>query len=130
MYVTYKDNAMSADSILLYLQFPFTFIILKNFIIFSDLPCMFVFIVTCDDLPVISNGEVSYTPPHSVLPNLPSDKRYTGTRATYNCLSGYQLVGGTSLRACGANGEWNGTASSCGKYCQWSHVSTCTVKPV
>ena len=79
---------------------------------------MLVFIVTCDDLPVINNGEVSYTPPHSISASLPDGKRYTGTIATYNCPSGYQLVGGSSLRACGANGEWNGTAPSCGKYCQ------------
>ena len=86
-------------------------------------------IVTCDDLPIINNGEVSCTPPRSLLPSLLDGTRYTGTIATYNCLSGYQLVGGSSLRACGAGGEWNGTAPSCGKYCQWSHVlhsnSTC-----
>ena len=80
-------------------------------------------IVTCVDLPDIYNGhEVSYTPPRSVSPNLPVGKRYTGTIATYNCLSGCQLVGGSSLRACGADGEWNGTASSCGKFCESSHV--------
>ena len=73
-------------------------------------------IVTCDDLPVTNNAEVSYTPPRSVSASLPDGKRYTGTIATYNCLSGDQLVGGTSLRACGADGEWNGTAPHCGKY--------------
>ena len=75
-------------------------------------------LVRCDDLPVTNNGEVTYTSPRSVSANLPDGKRYTGTIATYNCLSGYQLVGGSSLRACGDNGEWNGTAPSCGKYCQ------------
>ena len=71
-------------------------------------------IVTCDDLPDINNGpEVSYTPPRSVSPSLPVGKRYTGTIATYICSSGYQLVGWSSLRACEADGEWNGT--SCGK---------------
>ena len=77
-------------------------------------------IVTCDDLPVISNGSISYTPPRSDSAILPNGKRYVGTIATYNCLSGYQLVyvAGTSLRACGANGTWNGTAPSCGKYRQ------------
>ena len=78
--------------------------------------------MTCVDLPVISNGEVTYTPPHSVSAGLPVGERYTGTIVTYNCLSGYQLVEGSSLRACGVNGTWNGTAPSCGKYCQWSHV--------
>ena len=84
-------------------------------------------IVTCDDLPVTNNGEVTYTPPRSVSPSLPDGKRYVGTIATYNCSSGYQLVGGSSLRACGANGEWNGTAPSCGKICEWSHVQLDTI---
>ena len=75
-------------------------------------------IVTCDDLPVISNGSISYTPSRSLSAGLPDGERYTGTIATYNCSSGHQLVGGSSLRACGANGTWNGTAPSCGKYCQ------------
>ena len=78
--------------------------------------------MTCDDLPVIHNGEVSYTSPRSVSPSLPDGKRYVGTIATYNCSSGYQLVGGSLLRICGANGQWNGTAPSCGKYCQRSGV--------
>ena len=75
-------------------------------------------IVTCDDLPVADNCEVSYTPPRSTSTELPDGVRYTGTITTYNCSSGYQLVGGSSLRACGADGQWNGTAPSCGKYCQ------------
>ena len=84
-----------------------------------------MFIVTCDDLPVTNNSEVSYSPPHSVSASLSDGKRYTGTIATYTCSSGYQLVEESSLRDCGANGEWNGTAPSCGKYCEWSH-SPCT----
>ena len=84
-------------------------------------------IVTCDDLPVTNNGEVTYTPPRSVSPSLPDGKQYVGTIATYNCSSGYQLVGGSSMRACGANGEWNGTAPSCGKYCESSHVQLDTI---
>ena len=75
-----------------------------------------IYIVTCVDLLVISNAEVTYTPPHSISAGLPEGKRYVGTIATYSCLSGYQLEGGSSLRACGADGEWNGTALSCGKY--------------
>ena len=77
---------------------------------FSDHAYMYIK-GTCDDLPDINNGhEVSYTPPHSVFPSLPDGERYTGTIATYNCSSG------SSLRACGADGEWNGTATmSCFK---------------
>ena len=71
--------------------------------------------MTCDDLPVTNNTEVSYTPLRSLSASLHVGKRYTGTIATYNCLSGYQLVGGSSRRACGDDGEWNGTALSCGK---------------
>ena len=78
--------------------------------------------MTCNDLPDIKNGEVSYTPQRNLSASLPDGKRYTGTIATviYNCSSGSQLVGVTSLRACGADGEWNGTATPCGKYHQWS----------
>ena len=70
--------------------------------------------VTCyeSDLPDVINGEVTFTPPHLETSRLPEGKRYTGTIATYSCSSGYQLVG-SSLRACGADGTWNGTTTSC-----------------
>ena len=75
----------------------------------------------CDDLPDVINGEVSYTPPRSVSAALPGGKRYTGTIATYNCSSGYQLIG-SSLRACEADGTWNGTTTYCGNiHCLCSH---------
>ena len=60
----------------------------------------------------MNNAEVSYTPPDS---SSGEGVQYIGTIATYICSSGYQLVGGTSVRACGADGEWNGTVPSCGK---------------
>ena len=98
------------------------FLRITAFYYFFLISCSYYYIVTCGDLPDINNSEVSYTPPRVLSPSLPDRKRYAGTIATYNCLSGYQLVGGSSLRACGANGQWNGTAPSCGKFCEWSHV--------
>ena len=68
----------------------------------------------CHDLPTISRT-VTYTPPQKVSATLPAGQRYTGTVATYSCSPGYQLVGGSSLRACGPNGTWNGTEPSCSK---------------
>ena len=70
--------------------------------------------MVCIDLLTVINGEVTYTPPRSVSANLLDGTRYAGTIATYNCLPGYQLIG-SSLRACEADGTWNGTAPSCCK---------------
>ena len=79
-------------------------------------------VINCGDLPDITNGEVTYTPPRSLSATLPVGKRYTGTIATYSCSSGYQLIG-SSLRACGADGTWNGTTTSCGNfYCLCFHI--------
>ena len=61
----------------------------------------------------ITNGAITYTPPRVVSAALPSGERYTGTIATYSCSPGYQLVGGSSLRACGPDGTWNGTEPAC-----------------
>ena len=68
----------------------------------------------CNDLVSISNGTINYTPPHYISANLRPGQRYTGTIATYSCSPGYQLVRGSSLRACGPDGTWNGTEPSCG----------------
>ena len=100
------------------------FFVIENLISFLIIHTCIISIVACNDLPIIKNGEVSCTPLRSVSPFLLDGQRYTGTIATYNCSSGYQLVGGSSLRACGADGEWNRTAPSCGKYCQWFYVSS------
>ena len=69
----------------------------------------------CVELPEFTNGSITYTPPRGVLPILPAGERYTGTIATYSCSPGYQLVGGSSLRACGPDRTWNGTEPSCCK---------------
>ena len=63
----------------------------------------------------IVNGAITYTPPADVsFDVLPVGQRFIGTIATYSCSPGYQLVGGSSLRACGPGGTWNGTEPSCG----------------
>ena len=69
----------------------------------------------CNDLPEITNGTITYTPPRVVSASLPSGERFTGTIATYRCLSGYQLVNGSSLRACDILAVWNGSEPSCGE---------------
>ncbi len=47
----------------------------------------------CNDLLSISDGSISYIPPHHVSATLPNGKRYVGTIET--CSPGYQLVGGS-----------------------------------
>ena len=70
----------------------------------------------CTNLPSIDNGTITYTPPFVVSFNvLPAGQRFVGTVATYSCSPGYQLVGGSSLRACGPDGTWNGTEPSCAR---------------
>ena len=70
---------------------------------------------TCDDLIKTNNLDIVYTPPRDVsgLGYLSAGQRYTGTIATYSCSPGYQLVGGSSLRACGPDRNWNGTQPLC-----------------
>ena len=69
----------------------------------------------CPDMPAITNGTITYTPSRDVSSELPAGQRYTGTIATYSCSPEYQLVGGSSLRACGPDRTWNGTEPSCSK---------------
>ena len=69
----------------------------------------------CFDVPEITDGVITYTPPREgILGHLSVGRRYTGTIAIYSCSPGYQLVGGSSLRACGPDGTWNGTQPFCG----------------
>ena len=74
--------------------------------------------VRCSNLTKNDNG-ITYTPPREVsFDVLSRGERLVGTIATYSCSPGYQLVGGSSLRACGPGGDWNGTVPSCeGKHC-------------
>ena len=70
----------------------------------------------CIALSTINNGAITYTPPSDVSADLPACQRYPGTIATYSCSPGYQLVGGSSLRACGPDGIWNGTEPFCSEF--------------
>ncbi len=67
-----------------------------------------------DDLPIISNGGITY-----VFGS--TNSRPVGAAATYICFSGYRLVG-VSVRTCGSDGEWSSiTAPVCeGK--EWVNV--------
>ena len=78
----------------------------------------FVTDAVCNDLPETNNLEIIYTPPREVSANLSPGQRYTGTIATYSCSPGYQLVGGSSLRACGQDGSWKGTQPFCAGVCK------------
>ena len=69
--------------------------------------------MTCDDIRALNNVTIVYTPPRTVSNELPRGQRYIGTIATYKCSLGYQLVNGSSLRACNPDGTWNGTEPSC-----------------
>ena len=72
--------------------------------------------VRCSNLFEIANGAITYTPPFDVSSDvLPPGERFVGTIATYSCSPGYQLVGGSSLRACSPSETWNGTEPSCGE---------------
>ena len=73
---------------------------------------------SCLDLPESSNISIVYTPSREVSAELLAGQRYTGTIATYSCSPGYQLVEGSSLRACGPNGIWNGTQPFCAGVCK------------
>ena len=81
--------------------------------------------VRCSDLPELTTGVITYTPPRDVSAALPAGERYTGTIATYSCSPGYQLMGGSSLRACGPNGTWNGTEPHCESKLQNTNTTCC-----
>ncbi len=56
---------------------------------------------TCPDLTVPTNGMISY-----------NMARLVDTMATYTCVNGYTLIGG-STRTCGSFGGWSGSAPTC-----------------
>ena len=56
--------------------------------------------VNCNELPVPSNGERTY-----------SGRNYN-SRATFSCNTGYRLRGSSS-RTCQSSGQWSGTQPSC-----------------
>ncbi len=70
-------------------------------------------IVTCSDLPSLANGNIDYGGAGS--PN----NRPVNTVATYTCVTGYTLTGGSNTRTCGSDGVWSGFAPVCHR--KWNH---------
>ncbi len=60
---------------------------------------------TCPGLTVSANGMISYNMGTASL-------RPMDTVATYTCVTGYTLNGGTT-RTCGSDGVWSGSAPTC-----------------
>ncbi|XP_064386377.1 sushi, von Willebrand factor type A, EGF and pentraxin domain-containing protein 1-like isoform X2 [Halichondria panicea] len=62
--------------------------------------------VTCsDNLLAPTNGGITYA-------GGSTDNRPVGATATYSCITGYTLNGGTT-RTCGSDGEWSGSTPTC-----------------
>lgn len=55
------------------------------------------FLVDCGDLPIPSDGMISYT-----------SGTLLGSIATYSCNLGYVLIGDDAVRTCDSNGQWSG----------------------
>ncbi len=69
---------------------------------------------TCPDLTVPANGVISY--------NMgTTSPRPVNTVATYTCVTGYTLTGG-STRTCGSDGVWSGFAPVCHR--KWNGLCT------
>ncbi len=58
----------------------------------------------CSDLPSLTNGMISY--------NADGGIRLVDSTATHSCDNGYALAG-VSVRTCGSDGEWSGSAPVC-----------------
>ncbi len=60
---------------------------------------------TCSDLIALTNGMIGY--------NMgTASQRPVSTVATYTCVPGYTLNGGTT-RTCGSDGVWSGSPPTC-----------------
>ncbi len=69
--------------------------------------------ITCFDLPLTANGDIDYGGAGSPRP--------VNTVATYTCVTGYTLSGG-STRTCGSDGAWSGFAPVCQR--KWNGLCT------
>ncbi len=69
---------------------------------------------TCSDLTVPANGMISYNMGTASL-------RPVNTVATYTCVTGYTLIGG-STRTCGSDGVWSVSAPTCER--KWNGLCT------
>ncbi len=70
---------------------------------------------TCPDLTAPNNGTISYNMGTTSL-------RPVNTVATYSCVTGYTLNGGT-IRICGSDGVWSAFAPVC--YRKWNELVYC-----
>ncbi len=61
---------------------------------------------TCPDLTVPANVLISYIMGTTSL-------RPVNTVATYTCITGYTLNGGSTTRTCGSDGVWSGSPPTC-----------------
>ena len=77
--------------------------------------CVPVPIVTCSDLPSLTNGNIDYGGAGS------NNSRPVNTVATYTCNPGYTIGGGTT-RTCrsGIHRVWTGFAPVC--LCKWNEL--------
>ncbi len=67
-------------------------------------------IVVCSDL-TLTNGNIVY---NAGSPN----NRPFSSKATYSCMTGYTLTGGSWTRLCLSRGRWSGLAPTCqGEFC-------------
>ena len=83
--------------------------------------CVPVPIVTCSDLPSLTNGDIDYGGAGS------TNSRQVDTMATYTCDTGYTLNGVTT-RTCGSDGVWSGSGNGLPPNCQRTYnYGLCTV---
>ena len=75
---------------------------------------MFTISGTCSDLPPLMNGVIIY---EAGL----TDSRPINSIATFICVTGYTLTGGSSTRTCESDGMWSGLAPTCQRKCmEWT----------
>ncbi len=77
--------------------------------------CVPVPIVTCSDLPSLTNGDIDYGGAGS------TNSRPVDTVATYTCVTGYTLTGDTT-RTCRSDGVWSGFTPVCQS--KWNELCT------
>ncbi len=77
--------------------------------------CVPVPIVTCSNLPLLTNGMIMYSA--GAFNNRP-----VTTEANHSCNAGYTLNGGTTMRVCVSDGVWSGLAPMCQR--KWNRLCT------
>ncbi len=72
-------------------------------------------VITCSDLPSLANRDIDYG-------GGSPGSRPVNTVATYTCVTGYTLSGGTTTRTCGSDGMWSGFVPICQR--KWNGLCT------